>query len=224
MRGTGWELPTPPLPRLEGRIEANVCVIGLGGSGLSALARLQKNRVRNLVGIDAVGVAAGAAGRNGGFLLAGPAHFHHRAVQTWGRAAAVELYRLTEARIEEMARRWPDLVDLRGSVRLPGSAAEADDIAAHHQALLDDGFTALPYAGPRGERGLLVPGDGVFHPAERCLQLADRVWDKGAWLYGGDPVEVIDGTTVRTAHGGLQSPRPLARFVVVCLSVGSSNV
>jgi glycine/D-amino acid oxidase-like deaminating enzyme len=34
----------------------------------------------NVVGIDAVDVGAGAAGRNGGFLLAGDSDFYHDSV------------------------------------------------------------------------------------------------------------------------------------------------
>jgi len=215
VRGTGWEVPSPPLPRLEGRVEADVCVIGLGGSGLSALDRLQKNRTTRIVGIDATGIAAGAAGRNGGFLLAGPAHFHHRAVATWGRSAAVQLYRLTIEGIERMARRFPDLVDRTGSVRVAADAAEEEDVQAHLQALRDDAFSASPWTGPHGRTGLFVPDDAVFHPAERCVRLADRVWDKGAWLYGGDPVRAIQGTTVHTDRGEID-----AGVVLVCVDGG----
>jgi len=95
MKDTAWQVPTAPLPQLQGRINADVCVVGLGGTGLAALRRLQKNKVRRIVGLDAVGLASGAAGRNGGFLLAGPAHFHHRAVAAWGASIAQDLYRLT---------------------------------------------------------------------------------------------------------------------------------
>lgn len=215
MIGTAWEVPSPPLPRLQGRVEADACVIGLGGSGLAAMARLQKNRVNRIVGIDAGGVASGAAGRNGGFLLAGPAQFHHRARAAWGPMAAKALYALTVETIERLARRMPDLVDRVGSVRVAADSAEIDDIAEHMAALVDDGFAASPWTGPGGQRGLFVPDDAVFHPAERCVRVADQVWERGGWLYGGDPVVEIDGTTVRTAHGEID-----AGVVLVCVDGG----
>ena len=59
-----------PLPRLEGTVRADVCVVGLGGSGLAALDELAALGV-TAVGLDARAVGAGAAGRNGGFVLAG---------------------------------------------------------------------------------------------------------------------------------------------------------
>lgn len=215
MIGTAWEVPSPPLPRLEGRVEADVCVIGLGGSGLSALARLQKNRTKRIVGIDAVGIAAGAAGRNGGFLLAGPAPFHHVARRTWGRRAAVDLYGLTVDAIRRLSRRHRDLVDAVGSVRVSAGPEEDADIDAHLAALHDDGFAGSPWSDDRGRRGLFVPDDAVFHPAERCVRLADQVWEAGAWLYGGDPVTAIEGTTVRTARGEID-----AGSVLVCVDGG----
>ena len=46
-------------------LSAEVCVIGLGGSGLTAISELL-DLGRRVVGIDADDVAAGAAGRNGG--------------------------------------------------------------------------------------------------------------------------------------------------------------
>lgn len=215
MRGTGWEVPYPPLPRLEGRVEADVCVIGLGGSGLSALKRLSRVRGLRLVGLDADEVASGAAGRNGGFLLAGAAPFHHVARESWGRSAAVALYALTVDRIARLAREHPSLVDRVGSVRIAADAEEARDIEAHLTALHEDGFDGSPWKDDRGRAGLFIGSDAVFHPAERCVALAEAVWEKGAWLYGGSPVTAIEGTTVVTPRGQVD-----AGAVLVCVDGG----
>ena len=74
-----------PNPRpLEGEVAADVCVVGLGGSGLAAVgAALDAGA--SVVGLDAGPLGGGAAGRNGGFLLAGGSRFHHAAVAAWGR-------------------------------------------------------------------------------------------------------------------------------------------
>jgi glycine/D-amino acid oxidase-like deaminating enzyme len=79
----------PGLPRIDGDLTADVCVVGLGGSGLAAVAELV-DRGLSVVGLDAGRVGAGAAGRNGGFLLAGPSAFLHRAVAAWG-ASSIDL-------------------------------------------------------------------------------------------------------------------------------------
>ena len=70
---------TSPLP-LQSDKSCDVCVVGLGGSGLTAVNHLLKYGLK-VVGIDAEDVGAGAAGRNGGFLLAGLAAFYHDAVK-----------------------------------------------------------------------------------------------------------------------------------------------
>ncbi|MGZ4448112.1 MAG: FAD-dependent oxidoreductase, partial [Nocardioides sp.] len=82
------------LPPLGGATRADVCVVGLGGSGLTAVLELLDRGV-SVVGMDAGPVGAGAAGRNGGFLLAGLARPHHEVVAQVGRERAVALYRAT---------------------------------------------------------------------------------------------------------------------------------
>src|SRR5690348_11876244 len=69
-------------PGLTSSVDAAFCVIGLGGSGLACIGELLTAGVpaSRIVGIDAGAVASGAAGRNGGFLLAGTAAFYHDAV------------------------------------------------------------------------------------------------------------------------------------------------
>jgi glycine/D-amino acid oxidase-like deaminating enzyme len=76
-----WDagLDWPGLPPLDGDTTADACVVGLGASGLAAVAELA-DRGLTVVGVDAGRIAAGAAGRNGGFLLGGGAPFLHDAI------------------------------------------------------------------------------------------------------------------------------------------------
>ena len=60
----------PHCPPLEGRIQADVCVIGAGFTGLSAALHLAQAG-RDVVLIDAQRVGFGASGRNGGQLGSG---------------------------------------------------------------------------------------------------------------------------------------------------------
>ena len=77
----GWDadLDWPGLPPLPGDRVADACVVGLGASGLAAIEEFAA-RGLSVVGVDAGRVAAGAAGRNGGFLLGGPAPYLHDAI------------------------------------------------------------------------------------------------------------------------------------------------
>ena len=118
------------LGSLTGNLTADVCVIGLGGSGLAAVGELLR-RGLSVVGLDAGRVAAGAAGRNGGFLLAGPAIAVHQAADGWGLPAALELYRQTLAEIDSLAELLgPDVIRRVGSLRLAGLPAAATGLPA----------------------------------------------------------------------------------------------
>src|SRR3954469_63939 len=87
------------LPRAIGLLDADVCVVGLGGSGLACVNALVDAGHR-VIGVDAVTIASGAAGRNGGFLLGGLALFHHDVVERLGANAAKEIYDATLAQID----------------------------------------------------------------------------------------------------------------------------
>ena len=109
-----------------------MCVVGLGASGLTAVLELLAAG-RSVVGIDARAVGGGAAGRNGGLLLAGTAHFYHQARRELGAERARELYRLT---LGELDRLEADGVLRRtGSLRIAGGPEEATDCDAHLAAL-----------------------------------------------------------------------------------------
>lgn len=189
-----------PLPRLAGTVRADVCVVGLGGSGLAALEELRTLGV-NAVGLEARAVGAGAAGRNGGFVLAGLAKFYHETVRQFGRETAAGLYRATAGEIQRQARELPGIIRLDGSLRLAADAAELDDCRAHLAALQADGFAAEWYRGPEGE-GLLLPTDGGMQPLARVRALAGRLREAGALLYENSPVRrLLPGQVV--TEGGL---------------------
>ena len=196
------DLDAGPSPRVAGPDDlprrADVVVVGLGASGLAACRHLA-GRGTDVVGLDAVGVAAGAAGANGGFLLAGLALFHHDAVRRLGRARAVAAYAWTrelldaEIDAEPTARRT-------GSLRLAADAAERVDVTDQLAALRGDGFPAEPWDGPEGA-GLLVPDDGVAHPVARCRRLAREAVAAGARLVAPAPVVALTAGGVRLADG-----------------------
>lgn len=211
---TAWDTALLPIPPLQGMVKADICVIGLGGSGLAALRHLQRNGVRRLVGLDAGGIASGAAGRNGGFLLAGPACFHHRARERWGASFARDLYDLTLRGMRQMVRETSGPIARTGSVRVAATDAERLDIQAHLEALTADGFAGERWSGPEGD-GLRIPDDAVFQPQERCDQLAEQAWDDGAWLYGDSPALEITAERVRTPRGEVQ-----CEAVLVCVDGG----
>lgn len=208
------DAPWTPLPGLVGEIETDVCVVGLGGSGLACIRELQRLD-RDVVGIDAGEVAAGAAGRNGGFLLAGLAAFHHDAVASLGRERAVEIYRLTVQEIDRMEAETPTLVRRVGSLRIADSAAELEDCERQLAAMQRDLLPAERYAGPAG-RGLRVATDGAFQPRARCHALAHEALARGARLFEGTRALDVAQGLVRIANGA----RIRCQHVVVAVDGG----
>lgn len=203
--------------RLEGPTAADVVVVGLGASGLAACRHLAR-RGADVVGLDARGIAAGAAGANGGFLLAGLAMFHHDAVARLGRPRAVVAYRWTldlldlEFATEPTARRV-------GSLRLAADDEERADIAAHLAALQSDGLAGRPHDGPEGV-GLVVPTDGVVHPVSRCRRLASEARAAGARLHAPAEVVAVEGAGVTVRDGVTVT----GRAVVVAVDGGLEHL
>jgi gamma-glutamylputrescine oxidase len=159
-----------------------------------------------VVGIDARDVGAGAAGRNGGLLLAGTADFHHDAVQRLGRDQALHYAHRTAAEIERLAADYPALVRVTGSLRIAASADEEADCDRQFAQMRADRLPVQRYDGPEG-RGLLFPHDAVFQPLARCRTLATRVVAQGAQLFGATPALAVEPGIVRTAHGSIRAPQ-----------------
>lgn len=199
---------------LDGRHAPDLVVVGMGASGLEAAAAAARVGA-DVVVLDAVGVAAGAAGANGGFLLAGLAMFHHDAVAVLGREVAVGWYQRTLAELGRLGDREPTFRRV-GSLRTAVDEEEQRDVEAHLAALTADDLPAEPYDGPLGT-GLLVPGDGVFHPVARCRRLAIGALEAGATLVA--PARV---TAVEPGAALLQGvPRPVvADRVLVAVDGG----
>lgn len=190
------------LPRLDGDASADVCVVGLGGSGLTCVGELRRRGV-SVAGIDAGEVAGGAAGRNGGFLLAGTYDFYHDAVARHGHHRARAIYRRTMDEIRRIAAETPEAVRLTGSLRIADSDEEVEDCRHHLAALRADDLPAEWYDGPEG-MGLLLPTDGAFNPLLRCRILAARAAQAGARLYEHTPAVEIGPGQVRTPRGTIR--------------------
>lgn len=197
-----WEgAPPVDLPALVGEVDADVCVVGLGTAGLAA-ARRSLARGLDTVGVDAGPVGGGASGRNGGFLLAGAARFHHDAVREYGRERAAAIHRATLEELGRLESELPDLVRRVGSLRIAASDDELADCETHLVALRADGFPAERYDGPEG-RGILLPDDGAVDPAARVAAEARAVLDGGARLSAHSPAVAVGNGRVTTPVGAV---------------------
>lgn len=206
-----WDdAPWPGFAALDADATADACVVGLGGSGLAAMDELLEQGL-TVVGLDASTVGGGAAGRNGGLLLAGGAPFHHDAVRMWGEAAAIAVHHGTLEELDRMIRDAPDLVRRCGSRRIATSSAERADCDAQYLCMVEHGLAVVRYEGADGT-GLRFEDDAAFHPLAYCRRAAGRLAMRGAVLHEHSPVTHIEPGMVATATGAVR-----ARHVVVAV-------
>jgi len=156
-----WPRPTERYPGILPE-QADVLVIGGGITGVSLLHHLE-NRGMDAVLVERHHLAAGASGRNAGFLLAGVADCYAEAVRIFGRARAREIWNMTvENHIEEIEAVAGQEIGHRrkGSVLLADSEEEVEQLAESAQLLNEDGFQCT-WDGRR----LINPGDGEVTPS-----------------------------------------------------------
>ncbi len=206
----GLDLSLAPLP---GDCRTQVCVIGLGGSGLSALQQFRRAGL-DCIGLDRRGIAAGAAGANGGFLLAGQAAFYPQALARFGRERALGIYELTRAELARRHAQAPLQCRRTGSLRIAADARELADCERQVELMQRDGLPAQPYDGPEG-RGVLFAEDGCFDPARYWRDEAADLRRAGVSLYGNCVVEDVSTGLVTT-----QSGRVHADIVLVAVDGG----
>jgi gamma-glutamylputrescine oxidase len=220
------DAPYEPRAALEGRAEVDVCVVGGGVGGLSCARRLASHGLDTLL-LEGRTVAAGASGRNGGFLLAGASAFHVDARERYGREAARRLYAHTLNAQQEFYALAAELgagdaVRRVGCLRLAASDEEAVHVLRHIEALHEDGFPAelvegddLPPVLRRiGRVACLTAHDGALQPARWIRTLARAAEQAGACICERSPVDgpvpAPDEGEVRTPAGSVR-----ARHVVV---------
>jgi gamma-glutamylputrescine oxidase len=212
------DYPYEPRPALASEIEADVCVIGAGVSGLSCARELALRGLDTVV-LEARTVASGASGRNGGFLLAGGAPFHLDAIERWGHEPARRLYARTVEVQDEVVELGGELVRRVGSLRLATSEEEAAHVARHVAALRGDGFAAElveraalePVLRGIGHAGCLVEHDAALQPARWIRRLAEHAERAGARIFEGTAGQ--PGHPVRARHTVIAADAAAAALV-----------
>ena len=187
---------------LTGAAETEVCVIGAGVAGLSCARRLAAHGLDTVV-LERGTVAGGASGRNGGFLLAGPAPFYPDAREKYGDEWARRIYARTLDTQDEMYALAAelgvgDVMRRVGLLRVSASEEEAEHIRRHAVALEEDGFPgelvaheSLPPAiGRYAHNGVFTEHDGALQPARWIRALGRAAETAGVRIHEDTAVEL----------------------------------
>jgi gamma-glutamylputrescine oxidase len=208
--------PYQPRPPLTGDLTCDVAIVGGGVGGLSTAWHLAERGLQAVV-LEARTAGSGASGRNGGFLIAGPALFHNDARSLVGPELARRLYQATydaQTRVLEIAEELGVSGAFRqvGSLRLAWDEEEADHIRDQVRALQEDGFPAdlveeadLPEPLRRpGRAGCFVNHDFGMQPAHWMRGLARGLEARGVRIFEHSRVEgpVEPGEPLNIAGGG----------------------
>jgi len=217
----------PQRPPLKGEVQADVCVIGAGYTGLSAARHLASKGLEVVV-LDAHRAGFGASGRNGGQVCSGYDYPQTTLTKKLGAGPAKALWQLAEEAKADLrdlctntipeARYTPGV--LHGTYTAKETAedqAEVDLLAREYgydQARVcgPEEMTTL-IKSPHYHGGLLDMGAGHIHPLRYVLGLARLAEEAGARIYERSEVHRIDKgdpAIVATNKG-----RVKARFVIL---------
>ena len=183
----------PPAERYAGQLPERIDVLVIGGgiAGTSLLYLLAR-RGFDAVLVERSHLAAGASGRNAGFLLAGVADCYAEAVRIYGREKARDVWNITNENQDRMleAVRGDDVGHRRlGSATFASGEQERARLEESDQLLREDGFEAR-WDGTT----LLNPRDGEINPAAMVGALGRRA-KRGAIREG------VEVTTIEAGNG-----------------------
>ncbi len=214
--------PAPVYPVLEGSVEADVCVIGAGYTGLSSALHLAERGYKVMV-LEAERIAWGASGRNGGHVGVGQRKGQEDLERMLGLDAAKKLWDMSVEAVQLVE----DLIDQhniqcdlkRGIMHLAAKRSHNEDLKAEVSLLRERyGYEQIRYAEEDEVRSLV--GSGRYfgaqidrgslhlHPLNYALGLADAAAAAGVVFYEHSRVTKYSGGSpcvVETAKGQVRA-------------------
>ncbi len=198
-----------PSPALDGNIEADLCVIGGGCTGLSAALHASQAGY-SVVLLEGGRIGWGASGRNGGQIIPGLRKGAVELVARFGRHDARALFDLgVEARyvLVDLIERHGIRCDFKPTghlvaavkpAHLEGLRREVECLASamdYPHATLVHPMEISGEIGTEGYCGGFLDGlGGHYHPFNFTLGLADAARKAGARLFEQSPVVAIETT------------------------------
>lgn len=212
----------PAFPPLAGDVQADVCVVGAGYTGLSAALHLAQ-KGRRVVLLDAQRVGFGASGRNGGQLGSGQRQDQEALIKMVGPTDARKLWLLAEEAkqvTKGLIAKHNIHCDLKPGVAWTASSPREAQHMQDYAHLLEReyGYDQIEHLdgdachalcpSPVYKGGILDMGAGHLHPLNYAIGLARAAHDAGVVIHEGSEVQTItDGspTVVRTSGGTVRA-------------------
>lgn len=213
-------------PVAEGRLTAEICIVGGGLAGLTAALELARAG-RSVLLLEAERVAWGASGRNGGFVSPGYATSLSAIERRAGREQAGELYRLTMEGVGIVRRNIESLgiADAAPSpgimrvLRYDGGAALQEERDAQEKRFgrklryLGHDETQALLRSPKYHAALADDDAFHFHPLNYARGLAREIQRLGGTIHEGSPVLSceLEGPVkrLRTAQASIEAEQVL---------------
>ncbi len=219
--------PAPLRPGLSGSVEADVCVIGGGYTGLSAALHLAEAGASvALVEAETVGFAA--SGRNGGQIHTGHRKTQEELERWLGAIHARDLWDLCEEAkriVRTRVRAHGIGCDLKDGLVIAAHAAraveplarETEHLAAHYgygaARMMDADETARQLGTRAYPAARMDSGGGHLHPLKFALGLAEAAEAAGARIHEHSRVLALDEdggrVKARTSSGTVAAGRVL---------------
>ncbi|KEQ09364.1 NAD(P)/FAD-dependent oxidoreductase [Pseudorhizobium pelagicum] len=214
-------------PQLQGEIEADVCVIGAGFTGISAALELCE-RGYSVVVLEAERIGFGASGRNGGQIVNGYSRDLQTIAGRYGPDKAVKLGAMSleggEIIRNRVATYKIDCGLVQGGFFAAFTDKQVREMAAHKANWEKYGHSGLEMVGKdevsryvktdRYAGGMIDRLGGHIHPLNLVLGEAAAVESLGGRIFEGSRVtgvETGERPLVRTAEGSVR-----ANYVLVC--------
>ena len=215
-------------PELNTTVEADVCVIGGGFSGVSTALHLAE-RGYKVVLVEGNRIGWGATGRNGGQLIGGFSMDPFSLTKSVGDQGARQLWEMGNECVEIVKQRIAQhAIDCDLQFGYCDVALKPRHMDYFRQTLQRQTALGFPYPMRLVEQdelrtlihstlymgGLMNEGYGQLHPLKLCLGEAKAATSLGVAIYEQSrAIKVIHGSTteVITEHGAVK-----ARYVAVC--------
>jgi gamma-glutamylputrescine oxidase len=220
-----WQRTITPLP-ISTDLPSTVDVLVVGSGLFGAATAYWLARAGHQVAmVDRVGVAYGASGRNGGFVVAGMHEAYPAAIKRLGHEVAKAVIRITydnQAVLRQVLADEEIACDYReaGSLGLGLGEEQMTKVCDSVAALLADGFAAQLLnrkevqelihtpLGPEIVGGSFLPGQALVHSTKLIQGLVQAAQRHGARVYQARATRLVphgSSTLVQTEHGSIQA-------------------